>query len=208
MAGWSREATKALLLVWGEQDIQSQLNGMTRNKVVYEKVARSMEMGYDYNWKQSRTKVKTLTQTYRQVHKVVWYIPVLVYLWFICIIRLWITIPEVEEVVACTFLTMNWTWYWAQERHPNQRCSRAGEYNSKGPVANLLVVRFRHVQLNYYLCNGCTSVHTCSLLQTCCEKFLVDYQSSPLPSPGNPPPNNACDGVQDQSPSKVSLIRT
>ena len=50
MAGWSCKATKALLSVWGEQDIQSQLDGVTRNKVVYEKAACSMkEMGYDYN---------------------------------------------------------------------------------------------------------------------------------------------------------------
>ena len=72
MAGWSCKATKALLSAWGEQDIQSQLNAMTRNRVVYEKVACSMkEMDYDYNWKQCRTKVKNLTQTYRKVRKIV-----------------------------------------------------------------------------------------------------------------------------------------
>ena len=67
-AGWSAEATRALLSVWGEQNIQSQLDGVVRNKVIYEKVAESLhELGYDFTWKQCRTKVKNLTQSYRKV---------------------------------------------------------------------------------------------------------------------------------------------
>jgi len=51
-AGWSAEATRALLSVWGEQNSQSQLDGVVRNKVIYEKVAESLrELGYDFTWK-------------------------------------------------------------------------------------------------------------------------------------------------------------
>lgn len=34
--GWSHEATRALLSIWKEQDIQSQLDGVQRNRVIYE----------------------------------------------------------------------------------------------------------------------------------------------------------------------------
>ena len=67
-SGWSAEATKALLSLLGERNIQSQLDGVVRNKLIYGMVAESMcEMGYIYTWKQCRTKVKNLTQAYRKV---------------------------------------------------------------------------------------------------------------------------------------------
>ena len=67
-AGWSTDATKALLSVWGEQNIQNQLDGVVRNRVIYEKVSeRLCEPGYEFTGKQCRTKVKNLTQTYRKV---------------------------------------------------------------------------------------------------------------------------------------------
>ena len=66
-AGWSAEATKALLSVWGERNIQSQLDGVVRNKLIYGKVVESMcEMAYVYTWKQCRTKAKNMTQAYRE----------------------------------------------------------------------------------------------------------------------------------------------
>ena len=57
---------------YGESKIfRASSDGVTRNKVVNKKVTCSMkEMGYDYNWKQCRTKVKNPTQTYGKVHKV------------------------------------------------------------------------------------------------------------------------------------------
>ena len=67
-ARWSAEATRALLSMWGEQNIQSQVDWVVRNKVIYEKVAENLhELGYDFTWKQCRTKVKNLTQSYRKV---------------------------------------------------------------------------------------------------------------------------------------------
>ncbi len=36
-AGWSAEETKALVRIWGEGDIQSQLDGVARNLSVFGK---------------------------------------------------------------------------------------------------------------------------------------------------------------------------
>ena len=68
VAGWSNSATSALLSVWGEQNIQDQLDGVMRNRIVYEKVSASLlEMGYHFTRKQCRTKVKNLIQSYQKV---------------------------------------------------------------------------------------------------------------------------------------------
>ena len=37
-AGWSAQETRVLVSIWGEADVQSQLDGVVRNKVVYEKI--------------------------------------------------------------------------------------------------------------------------------------------------------------------------
>ena len=68
-AGWSAEETKALISLWGQANVQSQLDGVTRNRSIYEKIARDLE-GYDRTWQQCRTKIKNLTQKYRKVRLV------------------------------------------------------------------------------------------------------------------------------------------
>ena len=66
--GWTNAETKALIDLWGEQNVQEQLDNVRRNKDVYEKIARGMaEQGYNKSWKQCRVKVKNLTQRYRKV---------------------------------------------------------------------------------------------------------------------------------------------
>ena len=61
MAGWSSEATKALISIWGEQNIQEQLDGVR-------KIAAAMRAkGHRFDYKQCRTKVKNLTAKYRKV---------------------------------------------------------------------------------------------------------------------------------------------
>ena len=61
-SGWSGEATQALLGIWGKQNVQSQLDGVARNRNIYEKIAESLSgLGYEYSWKQCRTKIKNLT---------------------------------------------------------------------------------------------------------------------------------------------------
>ena len=65
---WTSEETRALVSVWGEANIQEELDGVTRNKVIYEKITKELEgLGYTRTWKQCRTKIKNLTQAYRKV---------------------------------------------------------------------------------------------------------------------------------------------
>ena len=57
-----------LVSIWGEVDVQSQLDGVVRNKVVYEKISWEMEIsGFTRTWQQCRTKIKNLTHKYRKV---------------------------------------------------------------------------------------------------------------------------------------------
>ena len=41
-AGWSNDETKALLGIRGASEVQSQLNGVVRNRTIYEKVAAQL----------------------------------------------------------------------------------------------------------------------------------------------------------------------
>jgi len=67
-AGWSTEATRALISLWGEANVQERFDGVTRNRIIYEEIAEGMcKAGFDFDWKQCRTKVKNLSQKYRQV---------------------------------------------------------------------------------------------------------------------------------------------
>ena len=69
-AGWSAEETRALVGVWGQQNVQSELDGVTRNRTVFERIAKEMrELGFERKCQQCRTKIKNLTQKYRKVSK-------------------------------------------------------------------------------------------------------------------------------------------
>ena len=69
MAGsWSVEETKALIAIWGQENVQRQLDGVHRNREVYQRIAMELEdEGYAKTWQQCRTKIKNLTQKYRKV---------------------------------------------------------------------------------------------------------------------------------------------
>ena len=67
-AGWSGEETRALVSVWGQENTQSELDGVTRNRTIFERIAKELrEMGFEKTWQQCRTKIKNLTQKYRKV---------------------------------------------------------------------------------------------------------------------------------------------
>ena len=67
-AGWTVNATRALIAIWGEQNIQENLDGVSRNKKIFEKIAEAMkEKGYDFDYQQCRTKVKNLKAKYNKV---------------------------------------------------------------------------------------------------------------------------------------------
>lgn len=71
-SGWTHEQTRALVSVWSQANVQSELDGVTRNRVVFERIAKEMEeLGYEYTWQQCRTKIKNLTQKYRKVRFIV-----------------------------------------------------------------------------------------------------------------------------------------
>ena len=70
-AGWTFGATKALVSVWGQESVQNELDGVARNRTIYERISRElMAKGFEKTWQQCRTKVKNLTQKYRKVSKV------------------------------------------------------------------------------------------------------------------------------------------
>ena len=60
-AGWSAEETKALIDIWGEAEIQNALDGVVRNKTVYQKVASAMNaLNYNKTWQNAEPRLKTL----------------------------------------------------------------------------------------------------------------------------------------------------
>ncbi|XP_048862595.1 ATP-dependent (S)-NAD(P)H-hydrate dehydratase isoform X2 [Brienomyrus brachyistius] len=64
---WSDVETRALLNIWGEQDVQMALDGNFRNSHVYRDVAgRLGEMGFDRTPEQCRIRVKSLKRQYYQ----------------------------------------------------------------------------------------------------------------------------------------------
>ena len=66
--GWSADATRALVSVWSQQNVQNELDGVSRNRAIFERIARELRnKGYEKTWQQCRTKIKNLTQKYRKV---------------------------------------------------------------------------------------------------------------------------------------------
>ena len=64
---WSDEEVKALIAIWGEEGIQSQLDGTTRNIKVYGKISdRLCELGFKRTAVQCREKLKKLKSEYRR----------------------------------------------------------------------------------------------------------------------------------------------
>ena len=42
-AGWDADATKALISIWGQENVQNQLDSITRNSVIYQKIEQRLE---------------------------------------------------------------------------------------------------------------------------------------------------------------------
>ena len=65
---WSDEEVRALIAIWGEANVQEELDGAVRNKVVYQDISKKLqEQGYNRDWEQCKTKLKNLKKEYRQV---------------------------------------------------------------------------------------------------------------------------------------------
>ena len=64
---WHKHETLFLISIWGEDSIQAQIEGCTRNKEVYDRVAKQMrEEGYSRTGVQCHEKIKKLKQAYRK----------------------------------------------------------------------------------------------------------------------------------------------
>lgn len=47
-AGWTTEATRALDSVWSQQNVQNELDGVSRNRAIFERISRELRnKGYD-----------------------------------------------------------------------------------------------------------------------------------------------------------------
>ena len=58
-AGWTTEETRALVSIWGQENVQSELDVVQRNLTIYKWIARELkDRGFDKTWQQCRTKVK------------------------------------------------------------------------------------------------------------------------------------------------------
>ncbi|XP_025949586.2 bifunctional phosphoribosylaminoimidazole carboxylase/phosphoribosylaminoimidazole succinocarboxamide synthetase isoform X6 [Dromaius novaehollandiae] len=67
---WSDNEVRALINIWSDAKIQQMLEGATRNKEIFEEIARRlMKRGIDRDWKQCRTKYKNLKYEYRALQK-------------------------------------------------------------------------------------------------------------------------------------------
>ena len=65
---WTDREIKALIALWGEGNVQDELDGAVRNKVVNEKIAQKLqEHGYHRDWKQCRDKIKNLKTKYKEI---------------------------------------------------------------------------------------------------------------------------------------------
>ena len=68
-SSWSDNEVRALISIWGEDNIQEELDGAVRNQVIYSTIARKMQQkGYEREWQQCRTKIKNLKKEYRQTN--------------------------------------------------------------------------------------------------------------------------------------------
>ena len=65
---WPTAEVTALISIWGERAIQSQLDGSVRNKEIYTEIAHKLsDLGYSRDWKQCRCKIKNLKTTYKKI---------------------------------------------------------------------------------------------------------------------------------------------
>ena len=65
---WADDEVLTLIHVWGNDKIQKELDGATRNKVIFDKISEEMKKeGYNRDWQQCKAKIKNLKGEYRAV---------------------------------------------------------------------------------------------------------------------------------------------
>ena len=67
-ATWSIEEVELLLDLWGEEEVQRQLDGSTRNSHIFDNIVkRLLAAGYTRTASQCRVKIKALKREYRVI---------------------------------------------------------------------------------------------------------------------------------------------
>ena len=67
-SGWTSEMTCSLVSVWGQANVQGELDRVVRNRMIFERISRELKkMGIQRTWQQGRNKIKNLTQKHRKV---------------------------------------------------------------------------------------------------------------------------------------------
>ena len=65
---WTNDEVAAIIDIWANVKIQGQLDGMLRNKKVYERISEEMAgRGFVRTFKQCRNKIKWLKHEYKRV---------------------------------------------------------------------------------------------------------------------------------------------
>ena len=66
--GWDYEQTKAFISIWGQDNVQRELDGVARNRTVYERISSELrKVVVEKTWQQCCYKVKNLTFRYKKV---------------------------------------------------------------------------------------------------------------------------------------------
>ena len=67
-SAWSDNEVAAPIAIWGDADIQDQLDGAARNKTIFDKISKKLqESGYNRDGQQCRAKIKNLKGEYKKV---------------------------------------------------------------------------------------------------------------------------------------------
>ena len=65
---WSDAEVTALISIWGDEGIQEQLDGATRNRSIYVNISKKLlESGFERDWQQCKAKIKNLKGDYKKI---------------------------------------------------------------------------------------------------------------------------------------------
>ena len=64
---WTESETKALIRIWGGKEMQQKLDGVVRNRNIYETISQELsKVGINRSWKQCRDRIKNLLAKYHK----------------------------------------------------------------------------------------------------------------------------------------------
>lgn len=65
---WSDKEVKSLVAMWGESNVQEELDGAVRNRAIYQQEQKGIakQQGCEHDWKQCRAKLKNLKTNYKR----------------------------------------------------------------------------------------------------------------------------------------------